>query len=147
MTTQFDKIENFQQNIMLSFNSDLTPINLNTDIKNIVSIKHIKTFIKFYTNRVIGDIILIRINDFNIIDFYHENNCINNIFLTIPVYDENILLINNKNNNIEYKPNPIIHKLSKISIEILDKDGNSMKELIENIYIELTISSRINDNF
>ena len=75
----------------------------------------------------------------------NKHDFIKNLFIAIPITSTNTVLTYVSDSYADfdkdpqaYSPNPKIGKIPKISIEVLDKDGNGVTN-IDNIYIELTV--------
>jgi hypothetical protein len=147
MTTPFDSDNCVKQNLYLKGTSNNFTIDLNEQLKNVVSIKHTRTFIQLSSVPIIGNAILIRINDYDLLHYYNGNDLIRELFVGIPITstDTSIIYISDGYANLSrdpqsYSPNPKISKIPKIKIELLNQDGTAL-ENVSNVFIELTVYS------
>ena len=147
MTTPFDSDNCVKQNLYLKGTSNNFTIDLNEQLKNVVSIKHTRTFIQLSSAPIVGNAILIRINDYDLLHYYNGNDLINGIFVGIPITstDTSISYISDGYSNLSrdpqsYLPNPKISKIPRIKIELLNQDGTVLAN-VSKVYIELTVYS------
>lgn len=159
-------IENcMKQNILLKATNTDPPsstgnlsftVDVNEPIKDVVSIKHVKTHIELVSVPTTLDMLYIKINDYDLLHTYNlikdddkkKGNLTTRSFVGVPITDSKFLeLINDGYSHLlgdpqAYKPNPVINHLKSFKVEIYKSDGTQYQfGEINKVFIELCVFS------
>lgn len=128
-------------------------VNLIDNIRNVVAVKLLKVYIESTENVNDLNIYYLHINDYKIVDMYDSSGNIKQAFAMIP-FDPNNLVgtkliasynsLNStefRNNTDSYMANPLISNLNKLSIQLLDIDGNPPTG-INKFFLQIAIYSQ-----